>query len=669
MPWFNLAIFSRYLLLGISLTTAAQAQESTVLVQNTIDPKKATEEADSKAAATAKARGELDQTSESPDDAVWGAALWLYDQLKGQQQGVNRSAVQNVRADIRFLSLYNVPLEATRLDPDTGEEIKYSPLDEMIKVLIWTINQTNLINPPAGIIQVTPTLYAIPLTGPGWGNTSWETLAATDPYFKVEWLQSKNIGYLVTATQTSHPIMRADHFIKNSTLAPHYYNLLFGVDQVGTREEFHKRLGIQEELLKATLRIKAGVRASGLTVTKSNRRLERREGVFDLWTSYDVLNNKGRRNALRQLGQIPGEIHALQYDGQEHIFELGWGGFGGFLNNKEGKRIPEVPITIAPGETNFADRRVRAGRSCMGCHVKMVNPFNSDQHKLLKKQAIELSAADPAVGIVLRAAYDEERIQEYIGLDQDVYEKAVKRLVGVSGPEISAMFVRAWTVYDEERVSIDVAAREMGLSTDQAIAVLTPAIDPNLLMLLSREDNGQPLTIARDTWEDVFDDAMLLKGKPQLPPPEKEQIPDDAKEEIPEGQPSTRKAPSVKDEIKEEQASAKKAPPLEDEIEERVSSKTTILLQIPLVKGSVQKHLVTLKANAKFSVEKYSSDHNEFMELLKPKVIESSDSTYVMEYPVNITIPNDTSEIPTYVSMKILSEEQWVRIPIKIGSR
>ena len=65
----------------------------------------------------------------------------------------------------------------------------------------------------------------------------------------------------------------------------------------------------------------------------------------------------------------------------------------------------------------------------------------------------------------------------------------------------------------ESRVTFHQAATEAGLSDDGLTAVLTPAIDPNLLYLLQAPGR----TLSRDVFEDTFDDIMLLKGRPAQP--------------------------------------------------------------------------------------------------------------------------------------------------------
>jgi hypothetical protein len=605
---------------------------------------------------------------ESPDDAVWGAALWLYDQLNFQGPGPRVGGYFNINGvtDIRFLSLYNVPIEGTRFDLETKEEVKYSPLDESTKTLLWVVNQTNRVNPPVTLIKITDTLYAVPLSQPGWDSAAWDAMASQDPYFgdpegfikkgqlekRRRWVQQTNLDYLIQATGTFYPIMRADKYIQLSTIAPDYYNLLFGFEKVKTLQEFYQIMGVQEQLLKDSYRIKAGVRASQLTVTRHNRRLERREGVFDVWTSLDVANEKADRNAMKQLGFLDGDIHQLKIDGQEHIFELGWGGFGGYLNDANGNRVDEVPVSIAPGEVNFIDRRVRAGRSCITCHDKAIKDFTSDQHNLLKKQVIELATVDPKSSLILRAAYDESKVQEYIELDQLLYEKALARLVGKeAAASISQIYARTWKSYDEDRVDIKTASREMGLTVNQATAVLVPSIDPGLLTLISLDDNQNPLTISREVWEDAYDDAMFLKGEPK--PPERKALPQNAGSELPK--------------VSQNQKELNN-PPEEKEAkipQEGVFSSSEIVLNTN-TPGAQSQHLITIEGTSPFTITTYKADLNEAVSVGPPQIVQQN--PYKLQFPITVTNPNNGT-LPTLLEMRVSPSNSWIKIPIKNGNR
>ena len=379
----------------------------------------------------------------------------------------------------------------------------------MVQVLLFAVNQTNRINPPVTLIRVKPDLFAVYLDGPGWSVEAWDNLAKKDPYFKQEWIDQSTWSYLTTYTYTSYPMMRADQFVALATVAPDYYTLL-GLPK--TVKEFYEQLGINEKLLTDSYRIKAGVKTDNLTVTLNNRILERRQGAFDVWTSNDVVNSKGKKNALRQLDVIGGDIHKLDIDGQEFVGEAGWGGVIYFLANAKGERVDSVPNTIAEDD-NYRGRVVTAARSCITCHDQGFKSFESDQAKLLQNQIVTLRTLHPQDAIALAGRYDERSVQRHIRTDQENYRAAVEDLVGTSPERIAAMYSNVWRGYVESRVTFHQAATEAGLSDDGLTAVLTPAIDPNLLYLIQAPGR----TLSRDVFEDTFDDIMLLKGRPAQP--------------------------------------------------------------------------------------------------------------------------------------------------------
>jgi hypothetical protein len=450
-----------------------------------------------------------------PDDDVWDAAYYLYQIQKVEsERGLIADPHTSIASRIRFLSFYNYPTKGKRLDK--GVEVEYSPLAEALIYINKSVNDVNFKNPAFAVTQVSDTLVAISLDSPGWNSASWEILAGQDPYFRREWVSNVNWDYLRWATCSEHPIMRADQFMVLSSLPPHYYNLL-GFPK--TLTDFKTLIGLQEDLNASLLKDKAGAVTSNLTVTLNNRRLVHLEGIIPMWSSLDTLNSSGSKNVLQQLGKVGGTVeekkkHELDVDGQEHIIELGWGGFAGFLSDKQGNRVDFVPVEIAI-DPNFRDRKVFAGRSCLVCHEQYVKPFKSDLAHLTKSGIINLGTITDDDRLRLQSFYDEQKVQRILQRDMEDYVESLSHLMPWT-PEKSAQYLKETHLnYVESRVTLDVAAREMGASIDQATAVLVPSLNPNLLMLITKNPDTQATqTIPRDTWENVFHQAMLLKGPP-----------------------------------------------------------------------------------------------------------------------------------------------------------
>jgi hypothetical protein len=561
------------------------------------------------------------QTSDSPDDVAYYAALHLKKIVDTESKlppGDRQSA------KTRFISLYNIPISGTRRNIK-GELEKYNQLDEMVKVLIFTVNQLNRINPPATLVKVRDDLFAISIDSPGWRIDAWDKLATKDVYFRREWINESSWNYLCYYTYTNYPIMRADQFISISTVPPDYYNLL-GLPE--TRDELISLLGIQEKLLADAYRIKASVKTDGLTVTINNRILERRQGAFDLWSSNDVINSKNKKNALRQLDVIGGDIHKLDIDGQEHVFELGWGGWGGFLNDAKGKRVDEVPIAIARDE-NYRDYRVIAGRSCLTCHDLGIKPFSSDQTTLLQNQVVQLRTINSQDAIALSARYDEPFVQRMIKMDQENYRASIEGLVGVSPEKIAAMYSSAWRTYSEQRVTLHQAAIEAGISDDGLIATIVPSIDPNLLKFLELDENKQPRTLSRDVFEDVYDDLMLLCGKN---PARANALPE------------VTARPVVATPV------IAPAKPIEDpEIIGQISFKQ------PTAPGEVQSTKVTLKSPNKFFIKSYSESTGSISINVYP--------TPSLSHDLSVAFTNNQNVFPSELGIT-LDSGKYIKIPI-----
>lgn len=489
----------------------------------------------------------------TPDGAVREAVEWL------------RETYGDTPAPtVRFFSLYNEDVTGEMYDITAQKSVQYSPIDETVMTLIYTVNQLNRTQPPAQLIPVNERLFAIDVTTAGWTSAAWEKLGPQMTYFSPDWVRVEHWNYMAAVTQSNMPIMRADEFIAKSTVAPAYYDFLFGVDQVKTRAELLGVLGQNEQFVFDANLLRAGVMSSNPTVTRHNRRLEYRPGPFWLWTSLDTLSNVGDENVHERLGVLPGPTHELKIAGQEHIFPLSWGGFGSYLNDAAGNRVDEVPIQIASGEINFPDKRVRAGRSCMGCHAVALRSFESDQFKLLKKKIVKLRTVNPDEARKLQSVYNEIAVQDTLKDQQAAYERALGRLLnaepaaeGKPGPGQNAAkrFIHSWNHYAEERVSMVRAASDVGCSPDELLGALLPTIDPTLIRLLPQEnivtqeelelqiltdpnagflvDPGKTLigagvapkeqpitypTIARDEWEYAYRKMMLLRGRPETTP-------------------------------------------------------------------------------------------------------------------------------------------------------
>lgn len=426
--------------------------------------------------------------------AMIGSTIWASDPAQAVTQALEWSKA-NPAANVRFLSLGNVSAEER---------------PKRINTLLFTVNGLNFANRSVELIHCSPDLVGISLYSAGWDYQAWESLGQRNSYFRGPWIESDaSFTALQVATGSRYPLLRADEFIAKASVAPSYYDFLFGAGKVKTRAELHAVLGITDQF--AGLKI-AGVKAFGLSVTTHGRILEYRPGTFPLWTSNDVDSDTGRSNVLRNLDLTDGTQDDLQIAGQEHVFKLRNGLMGAFLNDAAGNRVDEVPITIARGEVNFPDRRVRAGRSCWTCHEQGVKSFTSDEHGLLKQSILQLSTIDEKTKLLFENKFDPQSIQDAIEDSQSGYERSVFRLTSDDCQSVAQGFKNDWLGYDEADVGISAAVNECGIPEKDLIPILASMNDPNALALIP-QGNVQ-LEIPRAVWEEIYPLVMYAKRFP-----------------------------------------------------------------------------------------------------------------------------------------------------------
>ena len=131
-----------------------------------------------------------------PDDEVWDATSYIFQiQTQESASGLITDPHNSVASRIRFLSFYNYPVKATRLGKK-GEQEEYSPLAEALTYINKAVNDVNFKNPAFAVTPISDTLVAVSLDSAGWSDAAWNTMAAKDPYFRREWVNSSNWDYL-----------------------------------------------------------------------------------------------------------------------------------------------------------------------------------------------------------------------------------------------------------------------------------------------------------------------------------------------------------------------------------------------------------------------------------------------------------------------------------------
>jgi len=438
--------------------------------------------------------------AETPDDAVLEAVSWV------QENG-------NAAPGMRFFSLYNLPETATRTGKD-GQPEEYSPHDEAVRNLLLAVNSLNRVNPACKLIQISETLFGVYMDEPGWEHGAWENLASQNVYFHPDWVQVQHWSYLSYATGSAYPIMRADEFVVKALQPPHYYDFLFGVGKVKTKDELYKALGVDEKFIGGFNLIRGEVVADS-GVTHHNRRLEFRPGPFDVWTSHDTESDSGEANVFERLGHLPGKQHELKIVGNEHIFFLSNGLIGGYLNNAKGDRINVVPPNVAT-DPDFGTRDVSvfAGQNCISCHSDGVRAISCDLSAMLKPGAVELWTTDAQGQKKLASVYDAKKVIQAVEEGQKRHKDAVQDIFGTDGDTVARGYRLMASKYIEGHLTLEDVCRECGMDEAEFMATIKPSISPVLQKLIP-QGNPSKEWVSRTGWEGSFRSLMLLKGRPE----------------------------------------------------------------------------------------------------------------------------------------------------------
>lgn len=142
--------------------------------------------------------------------------------------------------------------------------------------------------------------------------------------------------------------------------------------------------------------------------------------------------------------------------------------------------------------------------SCVRCHVEDgLRPFANDQRRLLQGR-VTLSAEQPENADRLAAFYL-SNIDRRLQRDRDDYAAAVAACTGGMTPaEAARALGEAYRAYVDDLVTPEQAARELGLSPTQLVAVLSASDDPVILALC------EGLAVQRQQWESSYAQAAIL---------------------------------------------------------------------------------------------------------------------------------------------------------------
>lgn len=370
--------------------------------------------------------------------------------------------------------------------------------------------------------RVTPYLLAINLDALTIKRTTFGRLTDVDPYVHYaggdpKWLDAGQLAELKARVQSQTPLLMGDWlFVQTAIQADRngtgYYDFL-GVGD--TLADFDKLLGfdrkapIQEHLEQLAILHRSGV-------TLQNRVIARNSGpAGDVWTTYDARKSLAKSNALRQLGK-EGTAGGFEPDASELYGRLANGLYAYFLADGKGKRVDTAPDFIASDkQATGNDARVHVAKSCIGCHVEGLRPFDDYMRRVYRQDTNPLYTPDAKEALRLKDLYFSDLKEKY---DDDVsrYARAVKKLTGRTPATQARLYAALWDNYQEVDHDVDAIARRVGLPPAEmlrrlrAYADATKGLDPVIAGLLV----DPPEAIRAEHLEEVYPALMQILGYP-----------------------------------------------------------------------------------------------------------------------------------------------------------
>lgn len=328
------------------------------------------------------------------------------------------------------------------------------------------------------------------------------------------WIEPGVAADLIQKTQSTYPLMFAREFL-DETSEDKFYTLFLGLGK--TEADFYKVVDADPEAVKRLQADRQGaVTFSGVTL--KNRRLTRlptratlRGGYF--WYSTDAREDVASKNYL----EVVLDRGPENFDATEQIASLANGlQVYGLFNNK-GERQGEAPPDIAGDKASTSnDLRVRNPVSCVRCHVDGIIPFKSVFPQLRRSIKIEAYNRDDLYRLDQLYGAD---IHDTFEFDQGVYAAAIKKVAGKdwTPARVAQLYASVYHEWDEQPVTVETAAAELGVTVPQATAVLRQSERTTLLSLAADD----PMPVARSQWKALFPEAAVLLFNSRLKEAEK----------------------------------------------------------------------------------------------------------------------------------------------------
>jgi len=352
---------------------------------------------------------------------------------------------------------------------------------------------------------------------------TWEAMIADDPYFHLKtqvidpntnkqrtvvtdggWVNLADAARLRTACQSVGALVRADWLIAQLTTPPRYYQFA-GI--AARKADWLKSLGLDAATI-VRLEATRGANLFRSGVTDKPRRLSRWTGPLGaLWNTYDTNGRDPTKDVFRD------PSFQVRFDAGEHIAVRANGLLEYALFNAEGVRQDEVPSDIALDDTVSPPVPLVPMLSCVRCHgiatEDGLRSFVDDQSRLLAGH-VELLGQDRSVLNSLESFYGrQQRLERELKRDREDYRSAVAAVTGGMTPsEVVTSLDLIYDAYAARSVTLEVAAREVGLDARDFRDRLTNSHDPVLLALVAGLD------VQRSQWEASYAEAALLAATP-----------------------------------------------------------------------------------------------------------------------------------------------------------
>jgi hypothetical protein len=353
------------------------------------------------------------------------------------------------------------------------------------------------------------------------------------------WLPLKEMDELRKATCSEAPVLMAEWLFAQSCRQLSlrrsdkeglgYYDFL----QVKDRDTYFKLVGLDVKLSKDFGReFREALDKSG--ISPQNRQIGRLGSVGGgVWFTLDVAKQKGDGIAIEKLK--PGEF---KHDAEEWYAPGANGLPKTFLGDDKG-----VLQAVAPGDkVGLHDRSpaneakeatLQSNLGCINCHAKHVlHPFRgSIREQYTAGERVFLGSDSKKLDLEFRRYYLSD-VYKYLAKDQLEYFEAFRLAtvtsdypLGLSTEQATRYYSRTFFAYSEDPITLDVAARELGVKTEVFLRALrnygkppelggkaSTIINISLARFLNvdKEEKPKPLPLTRLTWENVYHLAQQI---------------------------------------------------------------------------------------------------------------------------------------------------------------